>query len=644
MICESVLERPDRAGIRLRRQGCFVPHQDARGGVIDCLGKSRDGEHMVGVYGIDRNRRKVLAGLLLWVAICAPSMPGQTAGTAKKPRSEGSSLRANLQTAPLRPKLVVVLVVDQMRADYLDKFQAQWRGGLKRLVEEGAWFRDAAYPYAATETCVGHATISTGALPATHGMVANAWWERDTQKMVTCTADPRAQNLGYAGVSAKGGDSAWRMLVPSFAEELKFQTGDTTRVVTFSLKARAAISLAGHKADAATWVEGGGLVTSSVYGTMPFIEAYATAHPIQTDYGKTWTLALPKSAYWYDERATGAVPPEGWELSFPHPLGGKAQGQQPEEAFYGQWTTSPFADTYLTKLAENAVESLGLGKGGGVDYLGLSYSSPDYVGHSFGPRSWEIQDILVRLDQDLGDLLESLDQRVGRGNYVVALSADHGVVPVPEDMQKAGFDAGVLHLPDVQERIEKALGPLHYAQPAVARITGSDVFFAAGVYEKLEADPPAMSAVLEAIRSAPGVAAVYRAEQLADRPLTRSPLLAALADSYFPGRSGDLLIVPKPYWLMDGTAIGKTRSYATGHGTPYSYDQRVPVLLMGYGIRPGEYHGNATSADIAPTLASLCGITLATHDGRVLAEALTKRTERPTVKSTSPVASVKAVK
>ena len=152
-----------------------------------------------------------------------------------------------------KPKLVVLLVVDQMRGDYVDKFLGQWTGGLKRLVEEGAWFRDAAYPYAATETCVGHATISTGAFPATHGMVANAWWDRKEQKMVTCTADPdpSVKNTGYAGATPKGADTAWRMAVPSFAEELKFQTSGGTRIVTFSLKARAAITTAGHKADAA---------------------------------------------------------------------------------------------------------------------------------------------------------------------------------------------------------------------------------------------------------------------------------------------------------------------------------------------------------------------------------------------------------
>ena len=581
-------------------------------------------------YCVGKRLRNASAAVVLFAAVAAPALRGQAAIPLNRPKSRPAVSRpatrpAATTVAPARPKLVVMIVVDQMRGDYVDKFRGQWTGGLKRLVDEGAWFRDAAYPYAATETCVGHATISTGALPATHGMVANAWWERETQKMTTCTGDPKATNLGYAGASAKGGDSAWRMLVPSFAEELKFQTGNATRVVTFSLKARAAITMAGHKADATTWFEGGGWVTSTAYGTMPFVEAYASAHPVKADYGKTWTLTLPENAYWYDEKAKGAVPPQGWELTFPHALRGKPDSTEADEAFYDQWTASPFADTYLTQSAENAVDSLGLGKGGGVDYLGVSYSSVDYVGHEFGPRSWEIQDVLVRLDQDLGDLFANLDKKVGRGNYVVALSADHGVVPVPEDMQKTGVDAGVLHLPDVQDRIEKALETLNYPKPAVARITGSDVYFVPGVYDKLKGDAPTMSAVVEAIKKVPGVAEVYRAEQLADRPATQSPIRQAMADSYMSGRSGDLFIVPKPYWLMDGTATGKTRSYATGHGTPYNYDQHIPILLMGYGIQPGEYHSRATPADIAPTLASLCGITLAPRDGHVLGEALAKQ-------------------
>jgi predicted AlkP superfamily pyrophosphatase or phosphodiesterase len=543
------------------------------------------------------------------------------------PPPHNSYRTAKEASAPgARPKLIVVLVVDQMRGDYVDKFKGQWNGGLKRLLDEGAWFREAAYPYAATETCVGHATISTGALPATHGMIANGWWDRDSQSMVTCTSDPGAKNIAYAGgvsSAAAGGDSAWRMRVPAFADELRFQSGGATRVVTFSLKARAAITLAGHKADAVTWFDHGSWVSSSAYGSMPFIEDFVKAHPMKSDYKKNWRLSLPKSAYFYDEKALGAEVPEGWGPTFPHVLGGKAGSDQPDQAFYNQWEMSPFADRYLTRLAESAVDQLGLGKSGGTDFLAIGYSSPDHVGHAFGPRSWEIQDILVQLDKDLADLFAHLDAKVGRGNYVVVLSADHGVVPVPEDMQKTGVDAGRLRIPEVQEKIEKALEPFGYTKPAIARITSSDVYFSTGTYDKLKSDPAAMRAVLEAAHSVPGVAEVFRAEELQGRPTTQNPIRMAEANSYFQSRSGDLFIVAKPYWLASGRA-DKTRDYGTGHGTPYNYDQHVPVLLMGWGLEHGEFFAPITPADIAPTLASLCGVTLATHDGRVLAEALKK--------------------
>ena len=563
---------------------------------------------------------RLVVVLALTVLLARPC-PAQTPKARHTARNASGNV-SKAVAASARPKLVVMIVVDQMRGDYVDKFKNQWSGGLKRLVQEGAWFRDAVYPYAATETCVGHATISTGALPATHGMIANAWWDRDSQQLVTCTADPNVKNSAYAGGSARGGDSAWRMRVPAFSEELRFQSGGATRVVTFSLKARAAITLGGHKADAVTWFDTGSWVTSSAYGSMPFVDDFAKAHPAKEDFGKRWELTLPRSSYLYDEKATGAVAPGGWELTFPHSLSGKPGSSEADDVFFDQWANSPFADTSLTRIAETAIDQLGLGKSGGIDFLGVSYSSVDYVGHAFGPRSWEIQDVLVRLDKDLAELFDHLDAKVGRGNYVVALSADHGVVPVPEDMQKTGVDAGVLHVPDIQGKIEKALAPYNYTKPAIARIASSDVYFSTGTYDRLKTDPAALRAVMDAIRSIPGVADVYRAEELLDRPATKSPIRAAEANSYLAGRSGDLLIVPKPYWLASSAPAGKARDYGTGHGTPYNYDQHVPILLMGYGIKPGEYLNHVTPADIAPTLASLCGITLAARDGRILTEAL----------------------
>src|SRR5260370_41676531 len=267
-----------------------------------------------------------LAGSILLVHRTVAQAPPQRAGASK------------MSPAPARPKLVVLLVVDQMRGDYVDKFLGQWTGGLKRLVEEGSCVRDAAFPYATTETCVGHATMSTGAFPATHGMVANAWWDRKEQKMITCTSDPdpNMKNIGYAGATPKGADTAWRMAVPSFAEELKFQTSGATRIVTFSLKARAAITMAGHKADAVTWFDSGAWVTSSPHGTQPFIEEQAKSHPAKADFGKTWSLSLPETAYWYGEEALGAVPPDGWGLTFPHPLRGKTGVDEPDNTLYLQ--------------------------------------------------------------------------------------------------------------------------------------------------------------------------------------------------------------------------------------------------------------------------------------------------------------------
>jgi len=561
--------------------------------------------------------------LLLFFALLATL--AANLALAQAPGAHKSAAKpAATEASYARPKLVVLLVVDQMRADYLERFQEQWNGGLKRLLQEGAWFREAAYPYAATETCVGHATISTGSLPATHGMIGNRWWDRETQDMVSCTADPGVSNTAYAGGSAKGGDSAWRMRVPSFADELRFQSGRGTRVVAFSLKARSAITMAGHRADALVWFDGGSWLSSPPYGTAPFLEEFLKTHPIQNDYGKSWDLSLPKSAYLYEEKAAGAAVPAGWDATFPHVLRGKSGSGEPDEMFYEAWESSPFANTYLTRMAENAVDQLGLGTGARTDFLGVSYSPVDYVGHAFGPRSWEVQDILVRLDKDLGDLFAHLDAKVGRGNYVVAFSADHGVTPVPQQSQKAGIDAGVLYMTDVQEKIEKALAPLSYSKPVVTHVSSAQIYFSSGIYERLKADLPAMRAVLDAVRSVAGVAGVYRAEELQDWPDTQSPIRSAEAASYFPGRSGDLLVVPKPYWLVEGTARGKSEETGAGHGTPYSYDQRVPVLLMGWGIEPGEYYGRISPADIAPTLASLCGVTLAPSDGRVLAEALAK--------------------
>jgi predicted AlkP superfamily pyrophosphatase or phosphodiesterase len=581
--------------------------------------------------------KKILLVTFCMATLIASSHPQsslQNSPSGKPPATKAAGNATKL-------KLVVVLVIDQMRGDYIDKFQSQWTGGLKRLVREGAWFHDAAYPYAATETCVGHSTVSTGAFPSTHGMIANEWWDREQQKEITCTTDPSVKNIPYdsgsstppnapAPANPTPGDSAARMLVPTFAEELKFQSGAGTRIVSMSLKARAAISLAGHQGDAVTWWDGatGAWLTSTSYPQAPFVAEYAKAHPVAADFGKTWALLLPESAYLYEKIAAGTGPPAGYGNSFPHPLRGNSANTKADPSFYQQWATSPYAETYLAQMAEAAVDKLSLGQRSGMDFLAISFSSVDYVGHSFGPRSWEVQDELARLDRDLATFFAHLDKSVGSGKYVVAITGDHGVAPIPEDLRKTGIDAGRLNVEEVKARIDQALENLHYSKPAVADVGGADVYFTPGTYAKLKTDARAMQAVLDAIRSAPGVSQVYTSEEIANRPATENPIISAEAAGFFPPRSGDLFIVPKPYWIWDYSQPGQPSRGGTSHGTPYYYDQRVPVIFMGAGIRPGKYFGHATPADIAPTLAAICGITLASRDSRVLSEALLSRTSQ----------------
>jgi predicted AlkP superfamily pyrophosphatase or phosphodiesterase len=576
--------------------------------------------------------KQISSAVLLLALLCASPLCAQTSPSRGVP----SKFRASNAT----PKLVVVLVVDQMRGDYADKFQQQWTGGLKRLIEEGAWFHEAAFPYAETETCVGHATISTGALPGTHGMVANEWWDREQQKHITCTADAAVNNIGYAGANVSGGDSAAKMLLPSFADELKIQSSAQGRIVTMSLKARAAITLAGRQGDSVSWFDGitGAWLTSSAYPVADFANEFVKAHPVAADYGKTWAPLLPDSAYLYEQVSAGAGPPAGYGAAFPHPLRGNAESKGPDPSFYSQWATSPYAETYLEQMAEAAIDKLNLGKNPGTDFLGISFSSVDYVGHAFGPRSWEVQDELARLDRDLAALFAHLDKSVGQGNYVVAFSSDHGVSPIPEQLRKSGIDAGRLNLDQAKVDIEKALERFHFSESTVADIDGGNIYFTPGTYSKLKSDAGATQAVVDALQKIPGVAHVYTAEQMDGRPATENPIRAAEAAGFLKSRSGDLIIAPKPYWIWDySTAVRPVRG-GTSHGTPYYYDQRVPVILMGWGIRPGKYFSSATPADIAPTLASLCGITLATRDSRVLQEALasSKAEKSPPLRSPSP--------
>jgi predicted AlkP superfamily pyrophosphatase or phosphodiesterase len=523
-----------------------------------------------------------------------------------------SSTAAKVPTDPSRPSLIVVLVVDQMRSDYTVRFQHQWTKGLRRLLEESAWFRRARFPYFIAETCAGHATIATGSFPNVHGQFMNEWYDRSLGAMASCTDDRTARTLSYAeGEQVPGGHSARPMLVPTLSDELRVQLPETPRIVSLAVKIRSAIMLAGHAANVVTWLEGRSLATSSAYqtGRVPFVTDFLAEHPLERDAGRIWDRVLESSEYLYPPTTPESGSRVGWGDGLPHTL-----ADSTDASYYDAWIRTPFSDRYMAELAMSAIDELELGQQARTDYLAVSFSGLDRAGHEYGPRSHEVQDTLVRLDATLGLLLEHLDERVGPDRYLLAVTGDHGVIPIPEQLAAMGFDAGRLDVELVRSRVDAALERHLGAGQHVAAINQSELYFAQGVYQALGGNPGALQDAIDAILTVPGVSAVHRAE---DVPALRQSAdfgERSVALSYVPGRSGDLIIVPKIYW--------STSSYAAGHATSYDYDTRVPIFLKGPGVRRGRFDSPASPADIAPTLAFLTGITLARSDGRVLTEAL----------------------
>ena len=343
----------------------------------------------------------------------------------------GSPARHVSAQTKAAPKLIVILVVDQMRVDYLQWYAANYSGGLARLIREGAWFTEAAYPYLNTITCAGHSTIGTGSFPYRHGMILNNWFDPKTGKSPYCTDDPTVTEISYNNLSPIQGDSGKLMLVPAIGEQVMDRGG---RSVALSLKPRSAVTLTGHKATAVVWFDDrGGWTTSSAFTKepVPFLKSFIDANPLKADAERVWERTLPLSAYQGQDEMTGEGKVTGWSGSFPHPLA--VAGGKPED-FYARWQRSPYADEYLERMAEASIDALKLGQGTTVDFLGVSFSAVDGIGHVYGPRSHEIQDALVRLDRTIGKLLDYLDSRVGRGNYILGLSADHGVAEIPEQV------------------------------------------------------------------------------------------------------------------------------------------------------------------------------------------------------------------
>ena len=530
-----------------------------------------------------------------------------------------AGLGAAQTPAAARPRLIVVIVVDQLRADYMERFRPYFaRGGFNLFLQRGASFAEARYEHATTSTCPGHAVILTGSYGHVNGIIGNDWYRPATGQEEYCSADTTATLLGSEGE----GRSPRNLKGATVGDLLKIATGGRARVVTVSAKDRSAIMLGGHLADGAYWMEDTLFVTSTYYRPeMPqWAREFNASGKVSSYFGMKWERLLPAAAY--EIVGSDDVPTEtdeaGMGRTFPHPIaGGASIGEHFVEAF----DQSPFSNEVVADFAMRAVTAEGLGRDPVPDVLGISFSANDRVGHGYGPDSHEVMDVTVRLDRTLARLFGFLDRTVGLANAVVVLTADHGAAPLPEVFQRLrpGAAARRFHPAVVDTVINAALQARYGALPAPGWVAYHDppqIHLNLGALREKKVPVEEAERVAQAaVMTVPDVHYALTATELARS--RASGALTAEVYSFYPGRSGNIYYQMAPYVLADDDPSG------TGHGSPWAYDQQVPLLWFGGRVVPGMRRTPAAVADIAPTLAAMLGLTApGGSQGRVLSEML----------------------
>ncbi len=537
---------------------------------------------------------------------------------------------------PARPRLVLLIVVDQFRYDYLERYDDLFSGGLQRLLRDGANWTNANYDHMPTYTAPGHATLMTGTWPAETGIVGNEWYDRDTGKRVTSVSDTMAKTLG--GDAQEAGASPRRLLASTLGDELRLTTNDRAKVIGISIKDRAAILPAGRHASAAYWFSGqnGHMISSDYYfNQLPaWVTAFNDARPADKFFGARWDRLLSDTRE-YERRVGPDAPP--WENigavkdtnTFPHIITGGASA--PGKDFYGALDYTPYSNDLLVAFSEQAIAQEQLGQDADTDLLSVSFSANDYVGHRFGPYSQEAMDITLRVDRQIGTLLDYVDAHVGLQNTLIVFTADHGVAPIPEHATALGLTGGRIAGKDVLTAVRNAT-KAHYARPNEAKDTTTDyvldTFLNGNIYfntvalqrdgvDRAELERVACAGAL----TVPGVERCFTRTQLESGGVdaVADPVARRVLHGFNQRRSGEVILVQEPFkYFTEGTAF-----IAATHGTPYSYDTHVPVLFMGRGLLPGRYAQPATPADIAPTLATILRVQPPSNaTGRVLLEAL----------------------
>jgi predicted AlkP superfamily pyrophosphatase or phosphodiesterase len=494
-----------------------------------------------------------------------------------------------------RPALVVGIVVDQMRYEYLYKYADRYsNNGLKRLIREGMNCQDNHYNYAPTVTAAGHASVYTGTVPAVHGIVGNEWTDVATGKKVYCTDDSTVSTVGTTGKT--GFMSPKNMWTSTITDQLKLAQNFKSKTIAIALKDRGAILPGGHSADGAYWYDSkeGRWITSSFYmQSLPkWVQAFNaeqraqkytkagwnTLYPIQT-----YTLSGPDDSP-YESKMAGETAPV-----FPHTL----QGGNPLELI----RTSPYGNTLTKDFAIQAMTEEKLGKNGTTDFLAVSFSSTDYVGHSFGPQSVELEDTYLRLDQDIAEILTYLDKNYGKDQVLVFLTADHAVAEIPGYLNSHKMPGGVFDRVKAMADIKKVTQEAFGQSDLIIGEDNSQLYFNKLALAKMNIDRAKLIQVVkQSLKKQVGFQELIDLQNI--EGLTLNNLYADLIrNGYNPDRSGDVMILLKPQWFM-GSKTGTT------HSTLYAYDTHVPLLFYGWKVKPSEVTERTSISDISTSLAN----------------------------------------
>lgn len=562
-------------------------------------------------------------GVLL-LAACHPTPRAAPAGAAPlSVADEKSPAPASEPPASKPPRLVLQLTVDQLRGDLPFRYADRLTGGLKYLMEQGLWYVDAHHSHANTETIVGHATLATGAQPAAHGMVGNVWFDRTLKRPRYNVEDGDFPLLSQgAGVDKKheldatqkvarsDGRSPVAIAVTTFTDQLVLHTGGRAKIFAVSVKDRGAIPMSGHFGKAFWFSKAiGAFVTSRYYydAHPAWVTKLQSTPPAARYAGTAWSLLNERSTYLFgaNDDAPWEQEVPGFGRVFPHPYGAAT-----DPLFTTRLTVSPAGDEMTAAFAKALLVEEQLGLDEVPDYLSVSLSSADYVGHMFGPSSLESEDNLLRVDRLLGDFLEFVDAQVGLEHTFIVLSADHGVAEVPAQLRQRGtLDVGTL------QPAKWDLAPLHAAlrrrfglseEAGLLRGYVQPYFYLNHeVMASKRLDAMEVEHVVEIeLERLTGVADVISTTALRTGKVGPTPYLEAVQNNDHLARSGDLYVVFEPGWFIDdlGTLVA-----AANHGSPWAYDTHVPVAFAGAGIAPGLNARRVYTVDVASTLAARLG-------------------------------------